>query len=284
VIVSEPERESEVMANRNYGRGYDRDEDIFERRARGAAERTGRGYDESGWSRSGSDFGGSIAERSRTERDYEGRYERERVPYVRRARDYDRDYYEGRPVYRDEPDRRGQSHDEDRFGGAFRGYRPGSRTDYDREQIVRARGGYREEAEGRERRGADDRGWWDRAADEVSSWFGDRDAERRRHADEVRRERHERHEQRGMAGRGPKGYRRSDDRIREDVSDRLTDDDYLDASEIEVLVDGGTVTLGGTVDSRWQKRRAAELAEDVSGVTDVLNTIRVRLEPTEGGR
>src|SRR4029077_3266456 len=32
-------------------------------------------------------------------------------------------------------------------------------------------------------------------------------------------------------GKGPKGYVRSDDRIRDDVCDRLSDDDDVDASE-----------------------------------------------------
>ena len=40
-------------------------------------------------------------------------------------------------------------------------------------------------------------------------------------------------------GRGPKGYSRSDDRIREDVSDRLSDDHMIDASDIEIEVKGG---------------------------------------------
>ena len=77
-------------------------------------------------------------------------------------------------------------------------------------------------------------------------------------------------------GRGPKGYRRSDDRIKEDVNDRLADDPYVDASGIEVSVSGGEVTLAGTVDSRQARRRAEDIAEGVSGVTHVQNNIRVR--------
>ncbi len=38
------------------------------------------------------------------------------------------------------------------------------------------------------------------------------------------------------AGRGPKGYRRSDDRIREDVNERLTEHPQIDATEIEVTL------------------------------------------------
>jgi osmotically-inducible protein OsmY len=112
-------------------------------------------------------------------------------------------------------------------------------------------------------RGQQQRGWWDRASDEVASWFGDEDAERRRRMDARR-------------SRGPKGYQRSDERIREDVSDRMTDDYYLDASDVEVQVSGAEVILTGTVKSRNEKRRAEDLAESVSGVTNVENRIRVR--------
>lgn len=109
----------------------------------------------------------------------------------------------------------------------------------------------------------EERGFWERAGDEVASWFGDDEAEHRRRLDA-------RHE-----GRGPKGYRRSDDRIREDVSDRLTDDPYIDASDIEIQVANAEVTLSGSVDSRNARRRAEDLSERVSGVTHVQNNLRV---------
>ena len=78
------------------------------------------------------------------------------------------------------------------------------------------------------------------------------------------------------SGRGPKNYTRSDDRIREDVNDRLTDDPHLDASEIDVKVSNCEVTLTGTVDSREAKRRAEDCVESVSGVKNVLNNLRVQ--------
>jgi len=82
--------------------------------------------------------------------------------------------------------------------------------------------------------------------------------------------------QRGQyAGRGPKGYRRDDSRITEDVNEALTHDAHLDASEIEVSVSGGEVTLTGTVDSREAKRHAEDIAESISGVNEVNNQIRV---------
>jgi hypothetical protein len=76
-------------------------------------------------------------------------------------------------------------------------------------------------------------------------------------------------------GRGPKGYRRSDERIREDVSDELFRHPEIDASEIEVQVQGGEVTLTGKVEDRHQKRLAEDLAERVSGVDDVHNQLKV---------
>jgi osmotically-inducible protein OsmY len=79
----------------------------------------------------------------------------------------------------------------------------------------------------------------------------------------------------GFAGRGPKGYQRSDDRLREEVSDRLMADDQIDASDIEVEVRDGEVILTGTVDNRWAKRRAEDCAERVMGVRDVMNQVRV---------
>ncbi|MGE5414701.1 MAG: BON domain-containing protein [Syntrophomonadaceae bacterium] len=85
--------------------------------------------------------------------------------------------------------------------------------------------------------------------------------------------------QRGpFSGRGPKGYRRSDDRIREDVCEALTRDGELDASDITVSVSDGEVTLEGTVTDRRSKRLAEDLAEGrgVRGVRDVHNRLRIQ--------
>lgn len=106
-----------------------------------------------------------------------------------------------------------------------------------------------------------DRGLFERAADEVSSWLGDEDAEHRRERDH--------------RGRGPKNYKRSDSRVEEDVCDRLTDDGLLDASDITVQVSDREVTLDGTVSTRNAKRRAEDCADSVSGVQHVQNNLRV---------
>jgi hypothetical protein len=83
-------------------------------------------------------------------------------------------------------------------------------------------------------------------------------------------------EERGpFAGRGPRNFRRSDDRILEEVCDRLTRDPWLDATDIDVEVRNLEVYLRGAVEDREAKRRAEDIAEDVIGVEDVHNEIRV---------
>ncbi|MFI5228272.1 MAG: BON domain-containing protein [Gemmatimonadales bacterium] len=77
-------------------------------------------------------------------------------------------------------------------------------------------------------------------------------------------------------GRGPKGYRRSDARLLEEISDRLMAHPDVDASDIEVKVEGGIASLLGTVENRYQKRIAEYVAEDIMGVDDVSNQLKVR--------
>jgi len=76
-------------------------------------------------------------------------------------------------------------------------------------------------------------------------------------------------------GVGPKGYVRSDERIRELVCDDLMDDPWLDASRIEVAVKDGEVTLSGSVEDRDAKRWAEDVAEHTGGVKHVQNNLRV---------
>ena len=76
-------------------------------------------------------------------------------------------------------------------------------------------------------------------------------------------------------GRGPEGYQRSDERIQEDVSESLMWHGDVDASKIRVSVQNGEVTLKGTVEDRWQKRMAVDIAHDVRGVKDVHSELRI---------
>jgi osmotically-inducible protein OsmY len=111
---------------------------------------------------------------------------------------------------------------------------------------------------GRGSRDHDDRGFFDRVGDEIRSVFGDEGGGQ------------------NHRGRGPKGYQRSDQRILDELHDRLTDDPHVDASEIEVRVENREVTLSGTVNSRFEKRHAEDIAESVSGVAHVQNNLRVQ--------
>lgn len=152
---------------------------------------------------------------------------------------------------------------------------------------------------GRNRRQDDDNDWWDRAKNEVRSWFNDDDDDR----DDNRRRNYQWHEgamtgDRRMVsddrssgdyrsrgehwGKGPRGYQRSEDRIREDVCERLAYDGYVDASDIDVQVEGSEVILTGTVRSRAEKRRAEDLVESIMGVRNVENRIRVNQEQSSG--
>jgi hypothetical protein len=75
-------------------------------------------------------------------------------------------------------------------------------------------------------------------------------------------------------GRGPKGYERSDERLWEEVCDCLLLDEFVDASNIEVTVEQGEVTLDGTVPDRDTKRRAEDLIDQIPGVKHTQNNLR----------
>lgn len=77
-------------------------------------------------------------------------------------------------------------------------------------------------------------------------------------------------------GVGPGNYKRSDDRIQEDINDLFWIDGNLDASDIEVDVKNGEATLKGTVQDRRMKRLAEDLAYSVPGVNDVQNQLRIK--------
>lgn len=128
-------------------------------------------------------------------------------------------------------------------------------------------------------RGAEGSGdFLQRAGERISSWFrgvreDERELARRVREDFDRRDAHA--ADRGHRGIGPKGYQRTDERISDEVHDRLTEDPWLDASDIQVEVKGGEVTLSGHVENREAKHRAERLIEDLSGVKHVQNNLRV---------
>lgn len=89
-------------------------------------------------------------------------------------------------------------------------------------------------------------------------------------------------------GRGPKGYRRSSEQIKEDVSEALYRSSVVDASHIEVSVANGIVTLKGTVTTREQKRAAENAVENLAGVEDIYNELHLvnessKTKPSKNG-
>ena len=211
----------------------------------------------------GSSGGGRRREGGRSSRNYGDQY--------RGGSNYG-DQYRGSSGQRSGSSYRGQSGSE--YGGRYTGGSGNSPYGQRASRYGSGRGGvyggsYPESERGfmtdRESYEGEERGWWDRTSDEIASWFGDEEAERRREMDE----------RQSYRGRGPRGYTRSDDRIKEDINDELTDAWNLDASDIEVEVNDGNVVLSGTVTNRNAKRNAEDIAEDVSGVKNVENRIRV---------
>ena len=85
-------------------------------------------------------------------------------------------------------------------------------------------------------------------------------------------------------GRGPKNWRRSDERIREVVNELLTEHDGIDATEVDVNVQEGEVTLSGTVGSRWEKRLAEDIAHSCTGVRDVHNRLTIADREAQVGK
>jgi len=170
-----------------------------------------------------------------------------------------------------------RSFDDDRSSGGYGGQRQPARGGFGNQN-------YGGQTDGRQSSDRDnDRGFFERAGDEIRSWFSDDDRGQSREHAEFRgqasggqasgRQASDRHTP--GRGRGPKDYKRSDERIKEDVCDRLTDDWMLDASHIEVDVREGEVILNGSVNNRSAKRRAEDCAEDLSGVKHVQNNLRV---------
>ena len=70
--------------------------------------------------------------------------------------------------------------------------------------------------------------------------------------------------------------KREDERIRADVSERLSTELPDDAAQMQVDVRHGEVTLAGTVDTSEAWLRAERAAESIAGVVSVMNDLRVR--------
>lgn len=253
------------MAFERFWRGHDRDESDRDRSRRGSSERDHRedwgdygrrfstgddqNYERRGW-RQGSDYYGNRDQdygRSNYGQSYSG-------PEGYGSPEQYRDDYLGNRWRED------QRYGAGNFGG--RGYSSGG---YGRDYEDESSGGaYGSAGYGR------DLDYGRRGALGYGGYGGMGGAETGTSAYNAQQEQHR--------GRGPRGYRRSDERIREDVCDCLTDDARIDASNMEITVKEGEVTLSGTVTSRSDKRRAEDLVDEISGVKDVHNALRVASE------
>lgn len=151
------------------------------------------------------------------------------------------------------------------YGGGYGGERwQGGRSGYGGEG--RYGGGYGGEGRYERDRDEDERGgFMGRVGEGIRRFFGGEQDDRGPHY-----------------GKGPRGYRRSDERIREDVCERLSDSPWVDASEVDVRVQDAEVTLTGTVQDRREKRMMEDIVERIPGVKDVHNQIRVERERRMG--
>jgi hypothetical protein len=86
----------------------------------------------------------------------------------------------------------------------------------------------------------------------------------------------------GYAGKGPKGYKRTDDRIHEEICERLTHHPGIDASEVDIKVKDGEVTLTGHVHERRAKHWAEDVVDGVSGVKEIHNQLKVERHEKSG--
>jgi osmotically-inducible protein OsmY len=80
---------------------------------------------------------------------------------------------------------------------------------------------------------------------------------------------------------GLRGRRRPDESLAREIHEILTKDPELDATNVEVEVESGAVTLIGVVESSDAKLLAEELAESITGVREVHNRLRVARDEEE---
>ena len=77
--------------------------------------------------------------------------------------------------------------------------------------------------------------------------------------------------------RGPKNYTRSDERIKDEIYDRLVREPRIDASEVTIEVEGGIARLYGSVAHRQMKHWIEDIVADCHGVSDVENKLTVSI-------
>ena len=91
------------------------------------------------------------------------------------------------------------------------------------------------------------------------------------------------HQRRGFSGRGPKNWERTDEKIKNDVCESLYHSPVIDASDIDVHVKDGEVTLKGWVNNRDEKKEAENCIDDILGVSDIFNELHLRSRKFQTG-
>jgi hypothetical protein len=242
-----------------------------------------RNRDDEMRSRYASQYGGHRADQMDDERGI-GRDDRER--YARDRHERDRDDERWRPddrMYMDEQRNRGRDDwreppmERERFGRERNELDYGDRNMGGRDDWRQAqRGSFQPSRDYRGETSRDREGNGDRNMSGRDMYWNNMDRDRDRDRQQQR--------QAGFRGKGPIGYQRSDERIKEDVCEALTDDDAVDASSIDINVKQGEVTLTGTVPDRSMKRMAEECIERIPGIKDVQNQLRVQASGDDTSR
>jgi hypothetical protein len=277
---------SRDYSERGFGGNYDRNRD--NERGQGYWGQGDRPF-ESGRTSNFSDydrnrsFGSSEYDRNRSFG--MGDYDRDRSRY-----DYGRDYDEGRTQFNRSPQSWSSNWDRDRdYGSSYSGSTGSEYRNFgNRGQYGSGRAGSQGSYGSTGRDFGSNYGSVYRGGDYDN--YGDFDRSSRSYGNNAYgfdRDRGDREESWGDSiknffGIGPKGYKRSDEKIKDDVNERLEDHPRIDASNIEVQVNDGEVTLSGNVNDRYSKRLAEDVAGQSRGVKDVHNQIRVQSQSTMG--
>lgn len=79
------------------------------------------------------------------------------------------------------------------------------------------------------------------------------------------------------------GHHRRDTLIYEEVCEALLNNPQIDATDIEIQVEDGRVTLSGKVDDREMKREVELSLEHIPGIQDLFNLITLTEFTDVGG-
>ena len=75
----------------------------------------------------------------------------------------------------------------------------------------------------------------------------------------------------------PRGLRRTDEEIKEEINTLLNQGGQVDDTDIQVDVKDGVVTLSGNARSPLEMRAAQGMAENVLGVLEVNNQLKIKM-------